>query len=366
MMPPTASSCSLASEELNEKIVEMYAALSRLEYSNLPICEEEHLVWKYLKNPFGGSRGVHAYEGAQLIGRLSYQKRDFDYQGSVIRGANLSDLLVHPKKRSLPIFLELTRLFFGGETVSDLDFSMMIPNGIALPLYKKILGLVPCGKMPVYVLPLNLGKLLSSRWGNAMLPAGKLLGKSFQWISKGKKRTILEFRDHLPSHEDYVRMIRRWQSPCMISGSRNYRWHRWRFFEDTMRQYEVLYHYLDNELRGYTVTRILQTEGLYVLAVIDFVSTLRQGRLISEIQREIFSRAQGVEADMVLSMHTDSAEGLKEFSQFPFLRVPNYLLPMPIEFFVLPYSNKKMLPGPGWDLSVFNNWYLTLADFDIY
>ena len=95
-------------ELINSKIIKKYTLLSQKEYSKKnPISKENHLKWKYLKNPLGFSYGTNAYCKEQLIARISYQKKNFIFKNQIIRGANLCDLLIHKKNRSLDNFFYL-------------------------------------------------------------------------------------------------------------------------------------------------------------------------------------------------------------------------------------------------------------------
>lgn len=349
-------------EELNEKRLEQYAALSRTEYQDAPVCSRAHLEWKYLHNPFGRSCGINHYRDGKLVGRISYQQRDFLVDGRRVRGANLVDLLVHPDYRNLGIFLQLAAMPFGGRGIPGIAFGIMLPNPVSLPLYRGLLRLRPIGRLPVSAYPIRFPKLAARALGWSAYPFSAIMEAIYPRAPAGRSLGM-RFSTDPPQPADYDAMLGRWAPGRRVWGDRSWSWHRWRFFEDPARRYVVTYHYRGDTLMGYTACRLQTTEGLNAYFVVDVLTTLDQPKLLRAVQQRIIAEATAQSADLAMVIATDLEEPGRSLTRFPFLRVPERVLPTAVELFVLDYH---LTAADQTILQDIRNWHVTLADFDIF
>ena len=347
-------------ELINIQIIKKYILLSKTEYSKKnPICIERHLLWKYLNNPRGTSYAINGYFEDKLIARISYQKKSFIFKNEIIKGANLCDLLIHKKNRKLENFLKLTNPFFVKKKIPDVNISIMIPNEVSINIYKKLLNLKPIGSLELRTIPiissliLNKFKIkipnsLNSIFHNFLL----ILISSCQYLSK-----LTFSNDHLENQE-YEKMIRAYYKDNLVQGERSKKWIDWRYSEKSSINYFLEYIFLDNKLIGYFVYRKAEKYGFKLLIIMEIVIIKKNFLIELTILLKLISAAHKLNCDLILSIR--SIQKNNPLSNFLFPKIPNFLLPIPIDFFVINNSNQSP--------KLFNikNWKINMADFDIF
>ena len=350
----------LIKELLNIKIIEKYISLSKSEYSeNNPVSKKEHLIWKYLNNPVGISYGINGYCGDKLVARISYQNKNFIFKNKIIKGANLCDLLIHKKNRKLENFLKLIKPFFIDKDVPGSNLSIMLPNEISINIYKKILNIKPIGTLELRVIPiLNslIRKKLKIRIPKFISSFSCFLSlfllRKFQNISK------LNFSTNDVRNEDYEIMIRNYYGDNLIQGKRDKNWIQWRYSSKSTINYLFEYIFLDNQLIGYFACRKSEKNGLKILVIMEIVIIKNNFLIELTIFFKLLSIAKKLKCDLILSLR--SIQNSNPLSSLLFPKIPNFLLPIPLEFFIV--TNEESSPHM-FDIK---NWKINMADFDIF
>ena len=347
-------------ELINSQIIKKYTLLSKTEYhKNNPNCLEKHMKWKYLNNPLGISYGINGYLEDNLIARVSYQKKKFIFKNKIIKGANLCDLLINKKNRKLHNFIKLTKPFFVKKDIPESNLAIMLPNEVSINVYKKILNLKPIGSLELRFLPIlnsiiqnklkvKIPALLKSPLDNMFLSIIKFL----QVITK-----ISFSRDEV-DNKVYEKMIKNFYKDNLIQGERSKKWLNWRYNPQSTIKYFLEYIYLGNKLIGYFVYREAEKYSYKLLMIMEIVITKKNPLIELTILFKLIFLANKLNCDLILTLR--STQKNNPLSNLLFPKIPNFLLPTPLEFFIISKS------GLSPQLLDLRNWKINMADFDIF
>ncbi len=347
-------------ELINNQILKKYSLLSQTEYSRInPISNENHLKWKYLQNPSGFSYGINGYCEDKLIARISYQKKNFFLKNKIIKGANLCDLLIHKNNRKLDNFLKLTSQFFVRKDIPESELSIMIPNEVSINIYKKILNLNPIGSLELRVMPI-MNSIMHNKL-NVKIPKflGGLLYKFYLFIIKNLQylsKTYFSSKD--VEKEKYENMISTYYKDNLIQGERSKKWIQWRYSSNSLINYFLEYIFFGDKLIGYFAYRKTEKNGFQVLVIMEIVIIKKNFLIEITILLKLVSIAIKQKCDLILSLRT--VQKNNPLSIFLFPKVPNFLLPTPLELFIV--TNKKH-SSQIFDI---DKWKINMADLDIF
>ncbi|MCR8538773.1 MAG: hypothetical protein JJ848_000250 [Prochlorococcus marinus CUG1439] len=347
-------------ELINTQIIKKYILLSQTEYPKKnPISQENHLEWKYLQNPRGLSFGINGYCEDKLIARISYQKKNFFFKKKIIKGANLCDLLIDKNNRKLENFLKLTSQFFIRKDIPESNLSIMMPNEISINIYKKILNLNPIGSLELRLIPIissiidkkldfiNLDFLSTFSYNFI-----SFLNKKIQHISK------IKFSKKDVENDEYEKMIKTYYQDNLIQGERSKEWIKWRYNSNSSINYFIEYIFLDNKLIGYFAYRKTEKYGFEVLVIMEIVLIKKNFLIELTILLRLICSTIKLKCDLLLFLRTIQKKS--PLSNFLFPRIPKFLLPTPLELFII---TKAESSSEVFDI---NKWKINMADLDIF
>ena len=348
-------------ELLNSELLKRYTSIAKTEYSKrTPICSNKYLRWKYLENPLGKSYGVNCYSDNSLVGMVSYQKKQFIVNGEIVNGANLSDLIIKKEERRLDLFLKLTESILIKKNIPGKSLSIMIPNRIAIDLYKNILKLNSIGSLEIRCLPINiqiLMKPIRRRKGKRKESiVNKMLGRVADIM---QNFSTINFSSYAPNKKEYDVMIDQYYQDNLVQGERSWEWHKWRYSNKSKICYTLQYIYLGNELIGYIAYRKVTKGSLEILMIMEIV-LIQNGFFIElAILGKVLRSAFSAQVDLIMDIRTrQKCNPLNNIILFP--RVPSFMIKSPLELFVL---SDIELPEECFNIKC---WKLNMADGDIF
>ncbi len=350
----------LKKELVDIPIIKKYTLLSQAEYSkDNPISQEEHLKWKYLNNPEGLSYGINGYSGDKLVARISYQKKNFIFKNHIINGANLCDLLIDKENRKLDNFFKLTNPFFIKKDIPNSNLSIMLPNEISINIYKKILHLKPIGRLELRIIPI-INSIKNKKFRIKIpsflitfsLQLQKFILNNFQKLFK------INFSLNDVENEQFEIMIKNYYEDNLIQGERSKNWIRWRYSSKSKINYFLEYIFLDNKLIGYIAYRESKKFGLKIFVIMEIVITKKSFFIEILLLLKLIFLASKLKCNLIISLRTIQINN--PLSNILFPRIPNFLLPTPLELFIV----IKDKPSP--EILDINNWKINMADLDIF
>lgn len=344
-------------ERIDKVLISKYYELSKSEYAkdNL-VCNEGHLIWKYLNNPAGYSQGIHAYHNNELIGRLAAQKKRCRMYGEPVLASNLTDLLIRKDKRSLKCFLDITKNVFEKYELGEEKFAIMCPNDVSINLYKKVYGLKKEESQEIKVIPINFSGMINDERIKAISKPFSIiyfygLRKVISIIDKCLEFTLRETCDE----QSYKSLLKYYYSNECIEFSRDWDWHQWRFSDESGIKYTKKYLYKGKSLVGVIILREVEYKETKILIVVDLIIQRRNNLAALKLLLTSIKIAYKSDSSCVIFIGL----GLKKTSLVFYnlmLRVPNILRPFEIEHYAIGLSSE----------TVKSNWRLTMADYDIF
>jgi hypothetical protein len=342
-------------ERIDNDKIQDYLRLNITEYDNLPICNAEHLKWKYFQNPDGVSDALHLYLGDQMVGRIVYLYRNFNVAGKTVKAASIVDLLIHPEHRELKKFLILMK---DVKKVARVDFIYFIPNQNSLLLYEKVLKYSILNDMQAVAFPINFKNLLKMRFGISLIPFSSLLSFFFR-LSVRRPKGFLKKAIDLPSDKVFEDFLKKTGILSEnMSAQRSLKFLRWRFCRESKIGYKISFYYKDGVLIGYIVSRIQNYLGYNTLLLMDFLFdyTHAADKDLNEIRRDLIKEAYDGKCDLVFSILNLNSTHQRKFIKFPLLKVSKKILQQPLPLFVENLSTTEIA----------SDIFINMADFDLF
>lgn len=348
-------------ERIIKRIITDYSKLSKNEYKeNNPVCSREHLKWKYLNNPFGFSYGINGYDKKNLIARVSYQKKKFFFKNKILMGVNLCDLLISKNYRTIENFLKLTDEFFVKKEIPECSFSIMIPNEKSLPLYKKVLRISPIGNLEIRFLPLITSFLNSLLGWKLFAPLNFLIEKLISiFLNFFKYFSKINFSVKKIEKVEYEHMINKYYKDELLQGDRSYEWISWRYNKKSNINYSIEYIYLKNNLIGYFAYRKIKKFRINMILLMETVLIKKNFFIEISILLKLIKTIINSNCSFLINIRTRQKNNfLNNRFLFPF--IPNYLLPNPLELFMI---NNSKIDNEALNIK---NHKINMADLDIF
>ncbi len=142
-------------------------------------------------------------------------------------------------------------------------------------------------------------------------------------------------------------------------GTRDHRFHVWRFHEGPRFRYRVRYARVGGELAGYVAARLADFEGLRACVIIDCITSgPREHRVARALLADTFRWATDERADLLAALSFGDGRLTRALRRFPLLRVPRRFVPQQAPV-LAEWTRSEPIDAPP-ELS------LTLADMDVF
>jgi len=349
---------------VDDDLVTAFAHLSVAEYgSDAPVADPAHLRWKFLGDPAGAAYAdtltEEGTEGREVLGRIVYEPRLMASAAGERRAVNPIDLLIHRDHRSPRAFLQLMR---GLREHDGVDLVYLSPNDTSAPLYERVLKFAEIGAFVLTGTPLRPERVLGERLPRWLCPMARAGGAgwraSLRMATCGTGRGI-ELSDDVPDSDALDHLARTVAADDAWVGSRDSRFHQWRFHEGPRFEYRVRYARIDGELVGYLAARIADFEGLRACIAIDcVVAGSEEARVARALLADVLRWAIAEQADLIAALSFGESRLTRSLRRFPMLRVPRRFWPQQA-----PLLAEWTKGGPG---DAAPELSLTLADMDVF
>ncbi len=350
---------------VDDDLVVDLARLSVAEYgADAAVADTAHLRWKFLRDPAGVAYADSLVEGvgngrAEIVGRIVYEPRVMRSAAGERRAVNPIDLLIHRDHRSPRAFLQLMR---GLREHEGIDLVYLSPNDTSAPLYERVLKFTEVGTFALTGTPLRPEQVLADRlprWLRPVLAAG---GAGWRVINRaglaGAGRGIV-LTDEIPGDEELDRLADTVTNEARWVGTRDHRFHVWRFHDGPRFRYRVRYARVGGALAGYVAARITDFEGLHACVIVDCITSGPQERRVARaLVADTLRWATGERADLLAALTFGDGRLTRALRRFPLLRVPPRFVPQQAPV-LAEWTGREAVDGAP-ELS------LTLADMDVF
>ncbi|TBR17715.1 GNAT family N-acetyltransferase [bacterium] len=111
--------------------------------------------WRYHGRPGSPSVCTVADDGGRVVAHVGTLVSPADARGRGLRLGLWTDLMTHPERRDLGLFLDLAEANLAACRTAGLDLLYAFPNDRSYPLLKRLLGFLDLGDLRAYEAPLS-------------------------------------------------------------------------------------------------------------------------------------------------------------------------------------------------------------------
>ena len=349
-------------KKFRQKDIENFVFLSKKQYSNEETTNSKHILWKHCLSPLGKSEYITLKHKNKIIGRSLLQPQHFKIGMKTYKIALVTDVLIDPNYRFPPTnFIKLTKAC---EKNGSYDFIYHTSNNITENFYRKLFNFNQPIKMKSYGFPIKLSNFIKNKIGFKL----EILDLIFYFFKKLNLLildvinliTDIDIIRKVPSDQELKSLINQaiiMKTPIFI---KNQRFLKWRFETSSLWRSKIFSVVKDNKNLGYFCSRIVRIDGIYYFTVLDFFYSEKLTKLeLFKIRLIQYKMACELAADAIFTMTNPNSNIGKNTIGYPFLRIPDSLLPhkTPIFFRSLPISIS---------LPTISKTHITLADLDYF
>jgi hypothetical protein len=351
-------------EDVDERHIEPYAELSRLEYgSQSAVSDPTHLRWKFLANPAGPAKGVHLFKDGTLVGRLVAQPRLFDGDARTTKAAYIVDLLIHPEHRGMA---SLRSLLGGFAQLREwFDLVLVTPNAQGMLVWEQFVKLPSWFDLNVYAFPLRPARLFARPVRRPLAFLISFVDAAWRGLTRaGAKiaalRSSVRIDATWPDEGELDSLLDSFASETAIHGRRDRAFFDWRFRRSPLFRYDVLFVRNRDRLVGYVASR-RTTYGSYDTRFLvdiylkpELTKRDRSAIIWAFLRREVGPGGP----DLALILGNTACGPLARIARWPFVAVPARFLPQRTAVFADWWTT------PQFGLAA-KELVLTLADCDM-
>lgn len=322
--------------------------------------DEANWRWQYTSSEIGALVVIADDEGT-FAGSFHYAARDMLFDGQVRKMVLLQDLGVLPEYRRRGLFLKMAE--HANQQMPDLewDVTYSLPNHRSFPGFVKHLGYTHADTVQVYIRPLLPGKALAEKlpiaplW-NGLGKVGMLPYDTLFPLKSASSNLRIEPITHF---DDSVNELsKQFVQRAGMGGWRTADFLNWRFIKNPGQSYRIFGAWENDTLQAYLVTRITRLFGTDAFLLMDM--GCRDGQdvslhaLVGESLR--IARSENIAVAVLMGRHPL----FPTFWRQGFLPIPNKVNPRPLNFIVREHTERV-------DKRIYEaeNWFLTLADWDV-
>jgi len=350
-----------APEEYEAVRTRMWTILRETEGQKAPGFGREFWEWQYVRNELP-SVVVIGDDRGKICGYFHVLVFPARHGGRPTRGAMIQDVASLPEYRKQGLLramdAEARRLC----EARGAEFILGFPNERSLRGFTGLGTYTIVARVPVYVRPLDTGRLLASRV--PLGPLARVAGAVADPLYRALRVRSVPLRagDRLVRLErfepDVDGVAADFAEPVTFNFVRSARYLQWRFMEKPTREYGAWGVRRDGRLVAYAVTRQAPLFGTTCVVLMDF--GCRRGEedtLLGLVAARLGDeRRAGAALCVTMGLHPFFAR----LARLGFVRVPERLNPRLFHFMA-----RGVTPAMGPELLQPDRWLVTLADWDV-
>jgi len=355
---------SIKLENFDHDGLQEQIAIGKTVYSSPEVVDSDHIRWKHLNGPYGKSIAITLRDGnGVLLGRSFLQPRKFRISKSLsCHGALVTDLVIDPLARNASTLIGMTRAI---KSPVGIELVVHTSNEVSDLIYQKLFKFPVVCTLMALGLPLYFAKALKPYLKNLrVLDVIDYLFAPWRWglISISSAFVAVSGVDFMahPLESEALEVFGGFQE---ISGShfeRSLAFHRWRFGEGPIFNGEIKWIKSAGICIGCVVFKQVELGGLNACVLMDIVMRRNLTRMEKiAIKLLAVKFALKLTSDVLITLVNTDNPALKWLKGFPFIVIPDRLLPHPTPIFI--HSSEEIYPSSNR-----KSIYLTLADLDYF
>lgn len=336
-------------------------------YDTPEVLDPKHIRWKHLNNPFGPSDAIEIRNDSddmELIGRAFLVRRNFVRgDGTTLAGATVTDLVVRPEHRSAMRLVDLVKSV---KAFSNSKFVIHSSNEISDVFYRNMF------KFPVHFslssagCPMRVLRLLLNRNVPKVLSVlADGLFSPVRWASKTLKAIMNAVTGlhlgEMPSGNELAAIHAAHHARTGPQFQRDELFVDWRYRTGPVSKSNLygLYH-RSRGCIGYIAVRQATVDGLSFIILMDLVTNeCLTGAALVWLKATLLQLTIQADADVAFVMYNGNHPEQSELGNFPFMRIPDSVLPHPTPIFSHRHESVDAIEG-------IEKIYFTLTDLDYF
>lgn len=345
--------------------------MTREFYGDSAISNLEFLKWQYQTNPAGPAmiKLARNIETELLAGQYVVIPMRFKVYGETIKAVLSLNTLTRPIYSGQGIFTELAKTIYQECSEQGIDFCYGFPNPNSYPGFTKKLEFTDIGSVPLLLRPLNTKALLKRKFSSLIVS----LALPLHLFYKVKNLSYDQYEVYSLTALDLTEINTFWakvQDKYPIIGVRDADYINWRYFEIPYRDYQIygIRHRSSTELLGYIVGRCTEVATISTGMIVDFLVEPNQPVVGSYLVNRLLRFFENNNIDLAGSLmmpHTEESQILKANG---FFTCPKSLEPQPFPIIfrrLSPVKTRKFRRESPDSFLRFNQWFLTMGDYDV-
>jgi len=350
-------------ERFTEDHLKDFVKLSEIEYGPSISTNENHVRWKHLLSPFGSSHIVKLIEGDLVVGRALVQHRPMLKGYEIINVASVMDMLIDREHRTSPAnFIKITK------ATGNIDGVVLIfhtANEKTLPLYSRLLRFHHPFSLRAYGFPVKISGLLFKLIGFRINAIDWLI-KPFHWLLIGIASLInlssgLSISDKTFSDDELDAITLKSINQDAPHLLRTNSFLKWRFYDTEMWKADLKRIDVNGKFSGYIVTRKMELGELTYYVLMDFILDPNL-KIVDNFSLRFWLLTQAIKngTDALFTLVNPLSIPARKFVGFPFLPIPDTLLPHATPIFMRPCNDRFRC------FELDSSMHMTLADLDYF
>lgn len=355
--------CDITFDNFSEKEIVDFIKLSRVEYGDLPtVTSFEHIKWKHVENPCGSSLAVNLRDNKTIVGRLMLQRKIFYVDKKEVPVAFITDALVHPDyRRPSGNFLSLMNSI---KNIKDIALIFHTSNNKTEGIYSKILQFNNPFSLKGFGLPLSLKKIFSKK-NNIKNSVFNILNLPYKIALQAMINFVgffssINLTDINPSDNIFKKFCNDTYKKNNFLTARNKEIVQWRFENSPFWKAQLLHIYKDKKYCGYVVWRQVALNDLNFFVIMDFLLDELSVMQNFYLRCLLVKKAIKLNCNIIFTLLNPRSLISKKFLGFPFVQVPDKILPHANPIFV--HANDKFFSS----LEKNDSLHITLSDLDYF
>lgn len=348
-------------KEYEDKDFEDLLELHRDNYGDVCISNEEFLKWQYYSNPSGKAviKLAMDYENNKLAGEYVVIPMKLKVKNEVLKGTLSLNTLTRKEYRGQGIFTGLAESVYKECNKRHLAFTYGFPNQNSYHGFVKKLDFKELGQVPLLLKPLNYKVLVEKKVSEFL---SKLIPKLNSYKRFDTENGDFKIYDINESNiKDIDGLWNRIKQNYKVIGVRDSQYIKWRYIDVPLREYKILAVKKDDQVLGYIVSNIKDVDGICSGMIVDFLfdhAFQSAGNALLHALMRYFKSKDVHLAGSLLMKNSLEYNTLKENG---FYHCPKSLEPQPFPFIYRSHACE------GYDEVIydFNNWFITMGDYDV-
>jgi len=345
-------------EDLSEMI-----EMTRSYYGDIEIANRNYLKWQYEDNPAGQALIMLAKDPDQniLAGQYIVIPAQIQHGEHLVQGTLSLNTLTKTAYQGQGIFTGLAAAANKACAAEGFAFTYGFPNPNSYPGFIKKLGFSDLGNVPLLLRPLDIKGLIQKKVSPLLAPFSLPL-KPFFRVSSVPYPDLEVFEvteNHLAALGVFWETVK---NKYPIMGVRSASYLRWRYMTIPQREYKLygVKPLHSDELLGYIVGRCAEVSSISSGMIVDFLVLPQHTQAADALIQTLLQFFVQNGMELAGSLMMNHAEEYRYLLSNGFFKCPKSLEPQP---FPLIY---RAHPGFVEDHTFqnFNNWFITMGDYD--